>query len=51
MGELKVSIKLGVYCKPCWHRAEYKGLEHLTGGELHKFECPLCKTITYLVEA
>ena len=50
MAEFKVSMKLGVYCKPCWNQAEYKGLEHLTGGELHKFECPKCGNITYLTE-
>ncbi|KKM94210.1 hypothetical protein LCGC14_1200790 [marine sediment metagenome] len=50
MAEFKVSIKLSVYCKPCWAPAVYQGLEHLTGGELHKFVCPKCGTETYLNE-
>ncbi|KKM87865.1 hypothetical protein LCGC14_1264670 [marine sediment metagenome] len=50
MAEFKVSMKLSVYCKPCWAPAVYQGLEHLTGGELHKFVCPKCGTETYLHE-
>ena len=49
MAEFKVSIKVSVYCKPCWAPAVYQGIDHLTGGDLHKFVCPKCKTETFLL--